>query len=909
MSKRNYFVWLFAIVAVVGATSRASAQADWRTVFNQRIEDNRKSDLTITVVYDDLPIPGAVTRVRQETSYFDFGSRIRDIVGTNPQYASFFAERFTWATPEFNAKWPANEPERDEIDYNSLLADEYNFCRDNNISILVSSIFDAARDDQPYWLLELMPTPEPTPTFSPSPSASASPSPSPSPSPRPFGAPNLTAYDIEDIQNEVYERLNDFMGYWWNRATHMVVIDGMLAGGFFRFDLGENLRLELLQAASQIHPTGQFVINEQGPLSDHGTYLAYRVLIADLQSKGVKIDAIGCKGHFGVDSESIYGFGPSGPIGVETSYEEIDPESIYQRLTGLSEFGRSIWLTEVDVADDNDAARAEKLEMVLRPAFAHPNVRGAILGGFWENAHWRNEELGERAHLVNADWTLNAAGERLDALMEEWHNDETKLTDIEGKADFRVFHGGQKVALVGSPESTIVEVGPSDTPYNIDYVIRDYPAPPPTPDPTFEGDPVQWNLYDIKFRRDGRLLGAAELRDMQSTYSMQLAGGDRNTLTIRPVRRGVDVPPIPMIVVDRGLNNMRTEVDIDYLFVRQPIKRLTAKNACVGYVRSEQLGNIRMTALADAFGTTPTYCSTRLMATEAPYMRTNVRLNGVILQAFHSLQQGPGIKVFSKKYRDRATKQQGLSVGGIGVPDLVMAYATGASARDVDFEDLLLQTSHLFVGDLRNIKVKGGPCLADTVFGYYRNLKTQFGIYKVGADKRVIGADIACQALRTNANRFVMQANGGDIKTPLIITKYDIAKLVAKDKRLRNVPGQDWIGGVVGFEDDATTPPAPGEYTMTVIAKNGDIKQIYGPLGVYGVFYCGVDKNQDPTYTFGIKAIKTKKPDSRRLPPVDYPLGIYGKAYVYFEDAQRMRFRGDTTSVAQGRFDVIAGPF
>ena len=72
-------------------------------------------------------------------------------------------------------------------------------------------------------------------------------------------------------------------------------------------------------------------------------------------------------------------------------------------LNAISEVGRPIWLTEVDVLDKNMQQRAESLEAVMRIAFSHPNVNGMMLWAFWEKNSWR----GPDATIVNSDWKVS----------------------------------------------------------------------------------------------------------------------------------------------------------------------------------------------------------------------------------------------------------------------------------------------------------------------------------------------------------------------------------------------------------------------------------------------------------------------------------------------------------------------
>ena len=96
-----------------------------------------------------------------------------------------------------------------------------------------------------------------------------------------------------------------------------------------------------------------------------------------------------------------------------------------------------IWITEFDVADDDQTKCADKLELVYRTAYSHPAVQGIMMWVFWAGDSWR----GPNAGLAHRDWTLNEAGKRYEALMDEWSTKISGTTDAGGLLSFRGFHG------------------------------------------------------------------------------------------------------------------------------------------------------------------------------------------------------------------------------------------------------------------------------------------------------------------------------------------------------------------------------------------------------------------------------------------------------------------------------------
>ena len=57
----------------------------------------------------------------------------------------------------------------------------------------------------------------------------------------------------------------------------------------------------------------------------------------------------------------------------------------------VAEAGLPIWITELDVRDDDVNIRADRYEDILRLYFSHEAIEGILLWGFWDQAHWRPE--------------------------------------------------------------------------------------------------------------------------------------------------------------------------------------------------------------------------------------------------------------------------------------------------------------------------------------------------------------------------------------------------------------------------------------------------------------------------------------------------------------------------------------
>ena len=88
------------------------------------------------------------------------------------------------------------------------------------------------------------------------------------------------------------------------------------------------------------------------------------------------------------------------------------------------------------MAEPDVSLRAKDLEVVLREAYAHPAVEGVVFWGFMPGTMWR-----ENSWLVDADGTVNEAGQMFRNLQNEWKTDARGNVDGDGNFKFRGFYG------------------------------------------------------------------------------------------------------------------------------------------------------------------------------------------------------------------------------------------------------------------------------------------------------------------------------------------------------------------------------------------------------------------------------------------------------------------------------------
>lgn len=354
---------------------------------NAKIEQIRKRDAQIIVVdRKGNPVPGVEVDINQVKHRFAFGSAITWHQMTNSDYLNFFKDHFEWAVCENASKWYHNEPTQGNVDYTD--ADTiYDWCSANGITMRGHCIYWEVEDTVQDWIKNL--------AYSPLPATSP-------------------------LRSAVESRMASAMNHFKGKFVHWDVDNEMLHGSFYKDRLGSDIHPWLFQAAHAIDPNCKLFVNDYSILSG-GQTDTYKAQIQDLLDNGAPVQGIGVQSHFS---------------------NVIEPYSIYDKLDSLADMNLPIWSTEYDfsAADEND--RADGLEKFYRTAFSHPAVEGILMWGFWEDSHWRDD-----AHIVNSDWTLNEAGRRYEALINEWTTNDVNTTDSSGNVNFRGFHGTYDITL------------------------------------------------------------------------------------------------------------------------------------------------------------------------------------------------------------------------------------------------------------------------------------------------------------------------------------------------------------------------------------------------------------------------------------------------------------------------------
>ncbi len=368
--------------------------ASWRAEADARIREIRRRQVQVRVVDSQgKPQAGVAVEVRQTRKAFPFGAAVSGALVRNARYRDFFKSHFNWAVFENESKWYSNGRGPGREDY--TVADAMvQWCRENGIPVRGHCIFWEPEKWQPRWVMQL---------------------------------------DAAQLKAAVEHRMDSAVNHFRGAFVHWDVDNEMLHGSFFKDRLGEGIHAWMYQRARELDPDVKLFVNEFNILSVDKDFSSVQTdeYVADirrLREQGAPIDGVGIQGH--IWSEDILAH----------------PEIIKQRLDKVAALKLPIWISEFDVADADEKANADKLELVYRTAYSHPAVEGIMMWIFWAGNSWR----GPNGGLAKRDWTLNEAGRRFEALMAEWSTNASCVADSDGIFTFQGFQGDYAVRLKGS---------------------------------------------------------------------------------------------------------------------------------------------------------------------------------------------------------------------------------------------------------------------------------------------------------------------------------------------------------------------------------------------------------------------------------------------------------------------------
>ena len=385
----------------------------WREIAEDGIETNRKGDIDISVRdWSGRPVPGVLVRARMKQHAFMFGTAVHTRALTRPggrRFRQHLLELFNTVVFGNEMKWRRWEDVLHRRDLDRALA----WVRSRGLRIrghtmlwptmlfgkqLPGDVLGAVERGDPKERKNIM---------------------------RRTLAHVHRIGRTYDAVVEEWEVLNEQceQNVWTRYLTPRTPVTNSPA------------LLDLFEAAREAAPSGRLFLNEYHILVGRFRRQrdTYEEIIRFLLKRGAPLGGVGMQCHY------------------HHRRHLITPGEIRKRLDRFGQFGLPITVTEYDTFGDGwpgdrherEQVEAEFFERFLLTLFSHPAAQGFLVWGFWQGEHWQ-----KNAPFLRMDWSPKPAGEVYRRyVLNEWKTDESVVTDAEGHARIRGFHGDYDVHL------------------------------------------------------------------------------------------------------------------------------------------------------------------------------------------------------------------------------------------------------------------------------------------------------------------------------------------------------------------------------------------------------------------------------------------------------------------------------
>lgn len=358
----------------------------------KQITQTRTGNIVIEVVNSQQQtIPGVEVKIEQVTHEFEFGTALSTQIfsqGADPndrdRYLHLARQLFNTTVHENALKWDAMEPQRGQLSYAD--ADRIlSWSEAHSLPLRGHTIFWEVEQWNPAWLKSL---------------------------------------SKQDLQIAVERRATEICGRYRGRIREYDVLNEMLHGDFFRQRLGADIVKTMFQRCHAADPGAVLYVNDYDILN--GKRLDdYVRQIRSLLAQGVPVGGIGIQAHI--------------------LKETIAPAQIQHSLDTLAQFNLPIKITEFSTQTDTEQEQAKNLLNVYQIAFAHPQVKGILMWGFWEKAHWVPQ-----AAIFDKNFRPKLAAKVYqDLVFRQWWTRSSGNTNRNGQFSTRAFFGQYRVTVKG----------------------------------------------------------------------------------------------------------------------------------------------------------------------------------------------------------------------------------------------------------------------------------------------------------------------------------------------------------------------------------------------------------------------------------------------------------------------------
>ncbi|MCI5969985.1 MAG: endo-1,4-beta-xylanase [Oscillospiraceae bacterium] len=375
--------------------------AQWRKEAENRIEQIRKGDYSITVVDEnDKIIPNAKVSVDMVKHEFDLGT----VVWGAPSAASDM-KFFDTIKQNFNMVVPGNALKWKQFESNKQAAlDVVKWANDNGLKVRGHALIWDSLAHMPSDLKQIEKDKEKA---------------------------------LERTGTHIYDEVSAFK----DRIYDWDVVNEAVMNLNFRTKYGEQIYVDWFKKAREADPNANLYINETGIVGyDSIRFDSFMDILKKMKEYNVDYDAIGIQGHFSVPC---------------------NPMDFYNQLETISSYaGKPIKITEYSMNSD-EIMQAYFTKDILTAVFSNKNVNGFVMWGHYEGA----DGTSKSTPMYRSDWTLKPAGEQFIYLTQKkWSTHQKGSSGSDGLFYGRGFYGDYDVTTEynGKKQVDRIHIGKGD---------------------------------------------------------------------------------------------------------------------------------------------------------------------------------------------------------------------------------------------------------------------------------------------------------------------------------------------------------------------------------------------------------------------------------------------------------------
>lgn len=370
--------------------------APWREAARARIEEHRKSELTVSVVDDSgEPVVGADIAVEMKRHSFKFGispawmfyilegpdwdtyrQNLLRLFNTATQYLAMGNDDWGWYAQ------PSSRP---------ISISQVEWLRAHNMNIDGGVLIWPGWNQMPSSFIDLADDPE--------------------------------AFHTAFIHHlDTIVPLGRSLGYQsWDIINEPSFMHDVMD------ILGNEVIIDWFEHTHALHPEAELSINETGIIQSGGyayTQDNLENLIMMLQDANAPMHRVGFQCHMG-------SYLPS-------------PDEVFDILERYAAFGLNIYISEFDINTDDEQAQADYTRDFMTIIFSHPAVNNFTMWGFWEATMFF-----PKGALFRTDWSRKPNYYAFtDLLFNQWWTTEEGQTNEQGEYAVRGFLGEYEITIM-----------------------------------------------------------------------------------------------------------------------------------------------------------------------------------------------------------------------------------------------------------------------------------------------------------------------------------------------------------------------------------------------------------------------------------------------------------------------------